>query len=169
MSGSSPLSTLNAMSHEDACATFLTCCHCQRWASDLSHARPYASEAAVYKKAQDCWRSATEAEKLEAFRGHPQIGDLDALRNKYAVSANREQGQITEADERTLKDLAEMNQRYLADHGFIFIVCATGKSAAEMLGLLRMRIDNTRVQEIENAAREQSAITQLRLEKLLRE
>jgi 2-oxo-4-hydroxy-4-carboxy-5-ureidoimidazoline decarboxylase len=94
---------------------------------------------------------------------------MDALRNKYAVSANREQGQITDADEVTLTELAELNQQYLADHGFIFIVCATGKSALEMLGLLKSRIDNTREQEIENAAREQGEITLLRIEKLLRQ
>ncbi|MDA8879727.1 hypothetical protein N9I26_01275 [Pseudomonadales bacterium] len=113
------------------------------------------------------WRLNLKSLRLSG--GHPQIGDMDALRNKYAVSANREQGQITDADEVTLTELAELNQQYLADHGFIFIVCATGKSALEMLGLLKSRIDNTREQEIENAAREQGEITLLRIEKLLRQ
>ena len=135
----------------------------------MNRARPYVSEVAIYAAANDCWRLASEPEKLEAFGGHPQIGDMDALRNKYAVSANREQGQITNADDVTLTELAELNQQYLADHGFIFIVCATGKSALEMLGLLKSRIDNTREQEIENAAREQGEITLLRIEKLLRQ
>ena len=103
----------------------------------MNRARPYVSEVAIYAAASDCWRLASEPEKLEAFGGHPQIGDMDALRNKYAVSANREQGQITNADDVTLTELAELNQQYLADHGFIFIVCATGKSALEMLGLLK--------------------------------
>ena len=169
MSGLSGVFALNAMSNDEARAAFLSCCYCERWASDMNRARPYVSEVAIYAAASDCWRLASEPEKLEAFGGHPQIGDMDALRNKYAVSANREQGQIINADDVTLTELAELNQQYLADHGFIFIVCATGKSALEMLGLLKSRIDNTREQEIENAAREQGEITLLRIEKLLRQ
>lgn len=169
MSERSGLSSLNAMSDADAHAAFLACCHCERWASDMNRMRPYVSDLALINAARDCWRQASELERLEAFRGHPQIGDLQALRNKYAVSANREQGQITEADEDTLMALADLNQQYLSDHGFIFIVCATGKSASEMLGLLKGRMNNTREQEIKNAAKEQGEITLLRIEKLLRE
>ena len=172
MSGSnktamSGLRDLNSMIPKKAAATFLSCCRCERWARDMSNARPYESKKSLYAAAQQFWQNSTEKEKLEAFLGHPQIGDLNALRNKYAASANREQGQITAADENTLRELAALNQQYLADHGFIFIVCATGKSAAEMLELLKQRIGNERETEIENAAREQGAITQLRLEKLV--
>lgn len=158
---------LNSLSHEEANTAFLGCCHCVRWAADMNLARPYDSAQSVFSAALDAWQNSTEAERLEAFLGHPQIGDLDALRNKYAASANREQGQITQADEQTLIELAGLNKQYLADHGFIFIVCATGKSAAEMLKLLKDRIGNKREEELNNAAREQGCITQLRLEKLL--
>jgi 2-oxo-4-hydroxy-4-carboxy-5-ureidoimidazoline decarboxylase len=171
MSGTSKtamsLVSLNSLSNEEAHTAFLDCCHCARWASDMNLARPYDSAQSVFDAARDCWLQATEAEKLEAFLGHPQIGDLDALRNKYATSANREQGQITQADEQTLVALTELNKQYLTDYGFIFIVCATGKSAAGMLNLLKGRIENPREDELNNAAREQGAITQLRLEKLL--
>ncbi|MFT7246626.1 MAG: OHCU decarboxylase, partial [Candidatus Azotimanducaceae bacterium] len=106
---------------------------------------------------------ATEVETLEAFTAHPQIGDLDALRNKYANTANSEQGQISAADEETLIALRDENQTYLARFGFIFIVCATGKSAAEMLELLQTRLLNDRATELENGAQEQWLITELRL------
>ena len=158
---------LNSLNNEAATTVFLECCHCVRWATDMNLARPYDSAQLVFSTACNAWRNSTEAERREAFLGHPQIGDLDALRNKYSASAYREQGQITQADEQTLVELAELNKKYLADHGFIFIVCATGKSAAEMLKVLKDRIGNQREEELSHAAREQGAITQLRLEKLL--
>ncbi len=92
---------------------------------------------------------------------------MAALRNKYAHSANREQGQILQADEDVLKQLNAGNQKYLERFGFIFIVCATGKSAAEMLELLNARIDNSREVELANGAREQAAIMLLRIDQLV--
>ena len=101
----------------------------------------------------------------EAFQGHPQIGDLAALLNKYASTASTEQGQVVEADEAVLIALGERNREYLDKFGFIFIVCATGKSAAEMLGLLEARIGNDRETELANGAIEQGKIMRLRLNK----
>ena len=93
----------------------------------------------------------------------------DALKNKYAANANREQGQIAEAEDSVLLALRDENLRYAERNGFIFIVCATGKSADEMLGLLRDRLCNDRQTELGIAAREQQAITRLRLQKLIAE
>ena len=104
---------------------------------------------------------------MEAFSGHPEIGDLSALRSKYAKAANSEQGQILEASEATIKLLAQLNRQYFLKNGFIFIVCATGKSAEEMLALLQERIHLDRKTEMCNAANEQLAIMRIRLEKLM--
>ena len=163
----SAFSRLNSISADAARELFLGCCHCERWATEMTNLRPFESEQSLYEAAEKSWAGSSELERLEAFLGHPQIGDMEALRNKYAASATREQGQISAADEQTLIDLADLNRRYLAQHGFIFIVCATGKSAQEMLLLLKDRIGNTRQQELDNAAREQGAITRLRLGNLL--
>ncbi len=146
---------------------FITCCHCQRWAVDMCNARPFISVEELLDLADQLWEIATEKERLEAFSGHPQIGDMQALRNKFADSAQREQGQIVEADESVLKELEDKNQQYFDAFGFIFIVCATAKSADEMLELLLQRLVNSRETELENAAREQGAITRLRLQKMI--
>ena len=148
---------------------FIGCCYCERWATELTNLRPFASIEELFEKADSTWASATEDERLEAFSGHPQIGDMKALRNKYAANANREQGQIEEAKDSVLLALRDGNLRYLESNGFIFIVCATGKSADEMLGLLQDRLRNDRETELDNAAREQGAITRLRLQKLVEE
>jgi 2-oxo-4-hydroxy-4-carboxy-5-ureidoimidazoline decarboxylase len=161
------LEDLNNLESGEATAFFTGCCRCERWAREMDETRPFNTEANLLETAELLWAKSTENEKLEAFAGHPRIGDMDALRNSYAVSANREQGQIVEADDKVLKLLRAQNQRYLEMYGFIFIVCATGKSAAEMLGLLEGRLGNEREAELNIAAREQAAITSLRLQKLI--
>lgn len=111
------------------------------------------------------------ADLLEAFSHHPQIGaDLESLRKKFAATATwsaGEQSAINTADEMTLLGLVEWNRDYLAKFGYIFIVCATGKSAAEMLALLRARLPNDLEAELNIAAAEQAKILHLRLDKLL--
>ena len=161
------LDDLNHLDRQTRFDIFLACCHCKRWAQDMSKASPFDSASSLKEQALAFWQSSSEAERLEAFSGHPQIGDMDALRNKYAKDANREQGQIVEAEDETLLALRDGNQHYLERYGFIFIVCATGKSASEMLILLRNRISNNRTLELDNAAVEQGKITQLRLANLL--
>ena len=163
------LDELNNLGPTDAQKAFIGCCHCERWATELSNSLPFDSIRSLFDKAASTWASATEAERLEAFSGHPQIGDMKALKNKYAENANREQGQIAEAEDSVLLALRDENLRYAERNGFIFIVCATGKSADEMLGLLRDRLCNDRQTELGIAAREQQAITRLRLQKLIAE
>jgi 2-oxo-4-hydroxy-4-carboxy-5-ureidoimidazoline decarboxylase len=92
---------------------------------------------------------------------------MNALRNKYTSTASAEQGQVTNADETVLLALREQNQVYLEKFGFIFIICATGKSASQMLALLKARINNSPDEELANGAREQGEIMNLRLSKLL--
>lgn len=132
----------------------------------MTAARPFPTVQACLDSARLYWNCATEAERLEAFSGHPQIGDMQALRNKYAVSAGREQGQITSASEEVLLNLRDENKTYASKYGFIFIVCATGKAAPEMLAILRQRMRNDRATELDIAAGEQLKITELRLGQL---
>ena len=111
---------------------------------------------------------------LEAFAGHPKIGDLDALRRKLGVAAERADAELAgseqigtaRAADDVLRALHRGNRRYEQRFGYIFIVCATGKSADEMLGLLEARLENDSERELEIAAGEQRKITHLRLEKL---
>ncbi len=159
------IETFNALDDEQALATLQTLCHCQRWAKDVSDARPFANLDALEASCQAHWQSASEAEILEAFSGHPRIGDVDALRDKYSA-ANREQGQVGAASDAVLDELLACNREYESRHGFIFIVCASGKSADEMLALLKERLPNSRAEELATGAGEQAKILALRLHRL---
>lgn len=166
------LDELNHLSSNAAALAFTQCCAAQKWVCGMIAARPFATFDDVFLEADRIWLTLSEADFLEAFEAHPQIGNVDSLRAKYASTktlAAGEQAAVKEASEKTLQDLAKGNRIYLDKFGFIFIVFATGKSAAEMLALLRARLSNDRHTEIKNAAEEQRKITSLRLQKLLGE
>ena len=164
------LQELNGLPDDSAREELLRCCGCARWADLTLSRRPFASRAAALAAAAAAWAETGERDWLEAFAHHPRIGGKDALRAKFAATkawAQGEQAAVAAADERTLDALAKGNADYEAKFGFIFIVCATGKSAAEMLALLNKRLPNDRSAELKIAAGEQAKITKIRLEKLL--
>jgi 2-oxo-4-hydroxy-4-carboxy-5-ureidoimidazoline decarboxylase len=161
---------LNQLSVAEATENFLRCCGCRNWAARMAAGRPYADRAAVHAAADKIWNSLSREDWLEAFTAHPRIGDVNSLRKKFENTrtwASGEQSGVNAADELVLQGLASGNQAYEDKFGFIFIVCATGKSAAEMLALLNARLPNTREQEIKNAGAEQLKITGIRIDKWL--
>ena len=161
------LEEFNQLPAVDAVSALYGCCHCQTWAEAVSAARPFASVGDLQTRALQVWQQASEAEILEAFGGHARIGDVELLRSRYAGRATQEQGQVLQASEAVIQELYRLNVEYEQKNGFIFIVCASGKSAEEMLGLLKARIDNPREIELKNGAREQGEITRLRLARLI--
>lgn len=167
------LATFHALDAEQAVAALRRCCESERWARAVAADRPYATQEALVTRARTLWREADEAELLAAFAAHPRIGDVEHLRARFsrggADAAKREQGQVLGADDAVLERLKALNDDYLERFGFIFIVCATGKSAPEMLALLEGRMDNDRATELVNAAREQEEIMVLRLTRMLEE
>lgn len=144
------------------------CCHCQSWAETLANKAPFNNLESLIKQATELFSQATEQQILEAFKGHAKIGDIELLRSKFAGKATSEQGQVLQASEHTIQSLWQLNQQYEEQNGFIFIVCATGKSAEEMLVILKSRIGNSRDIELKNGAQEQNKITQLRLTQLIK-
>lgn len=170
MTSASMIDALNAAPVADAEAALLKCCGCARWAHDIAAARPFADRDALFARADAAWQDATEAEVREAIGHHPPIGaDVDALRAKFAQTADwssGEQAGIQGASEATLTALRDANVAYQARFGFIFLVCATGKTAAEMLALLQARIGNAPDIEWRIARGEQAKITHIRLDKL---
>ena len=163
------LEAINALAPDEAFRQLLHTCGIESWARGMVKARPFASEAALWKKADELWALMARTEWLEAFSRHPKIGDVDSLRKKFADTAHLagiEQAGVKGAAEATLKALAAGNVAYERRYGFIFIVCATGKSAAEMLALLEARLGNDPEVELGLAAVEQMKITRLRMEKL---
>jgi len=165
-----PHAVLNALEEPEAAAALLRCCGSERWAAALLARRPYASTEALHSLAERAWQSLAEQDYLQAFAQHPQIGeDLAALRQRFATThtlAAGEQAGVQGADEATLLALREGNRAYRERFGFIFIVCATGKSALEMLDLLRQRLAHDPATELRIAAAEQAKITRIRLDKL---
>jgi len=136
----------------------------------MSDARPFKDADALLHKADSVWWSLSEEDWLEAFRAHPKIGEQRAAtaQSEQARSwSAQEQSAIQDAATETKKALAARNREYEERFGFIFIVCATGKTSSEMLTILQERLPNDPALELRVAAEEQRKITRLRLEKLL--
>ncbi len=164
------LDHLNTMPEEEASAAFLRCCGATQWAQQMTTRRPFADPDALLAAADEIWAGLSQDDWLEAFAHHPRIGDLESLRTRFAGTrawAAGEQAGTATASEEVLHALAEGNRAYEERFGYIFIVCATGKSADEMLDLLHVRLPNASAAELPIAAEEQRKITRLRLEKLI--
>jgi OHCU decarboxylase len=163
------LDLVNSWSEAEARAAFLRCCGATRWAEQMAARRPFVGEAELLAAAGQVWQALAPEDWREAFAAHPRIGDLESLRTKFASTATwsaGEQAGVADAAEDTLLALAEGNRAYEAKFGHRFIVCATGKTAGEMLALLQRRLDNGSEEELRTAAAEQEKITRLRLQRL---
>jgi 5-hydroxyisourate hydrolase / 2-oxo-4-hydroxy-4-carboxy-5-ureidoimidazoline decarboxylase len=190
------LEEVNALDEETAARTLQRCCGSSRWAQAMVRARPFASVAAMMDLGDAVWVSLDAADWFEAFAAHPRIGEpvspkladvdaseggpsgpggsspsglpTEALRAKVGWEGEEQSGaRLADADAR--RRLAEGNGRYEARFGYIFIVCATGKSVEQMLEMLEARLKNDPHEELRIAAEEQRQITRLRLGKLLDE
>ena len=163
------LDQINAWTEDEASAQFKRCCGSTRWSVTMAKRRPFDNATALFESADEIWWNLSPADWLEAFAAHPRIGDLAALRAKFASNAewaSREQAGALAASDDVLGQIAQGNRDYEARFGYIFIVCATGKSAAEMLQILQQRLPNDPETEIKLAAGEQMKITRIRLERI---
>jgi 2-oxo-4-hydroxy-4-carboxy-5-ureidoimidazoline decarboxylase len=164
------LAELNTLQVATLAETLTSCCGSHRWVEKMTGIFPVASEEVLLREATSSWYNCTEEDWLEAFSHHPKIGDLQSLQQKFGKTstwAAGEQAAVKESPTAILEALADGNKSYEARFGYIFIVCAAGKSAAEMLALLQARLHNEPSQEINVAMEEQNKITGLRLRKLL--
>jgi 2-oxo-4-hydroxy-4-carboxy-5-ureidoimidazoline decarboxylase len=166
----SPLEHLNALFPELAHAEFLRSCGSRRWAERMVRARPYRDRAQLFAEAEQAWAQLEEPDFLEAFSHHPRIGDVSQMRARFPATvawSSQEQGGVLGAPEEVLQALAEGNRAYEERFGFLFLICATGQSAAQMLTALQARLSNEPATELRIAAAEQAKIMRLRLERLL--
>ena len=164
------LAELNSWPAAQAREELLRCCGCVKWADAVAARRPFADKKALLAASDSAWAATSEKEWREAFAHHPRIGGKDALRAKFSATSGWAQGEqagAAAASEAVLDALSKGNADYETKFGHIFIVCATGKSAAEMLDLLQSRLANDPAKEIRIAAGEQAKITNIRLEKLI--
>jgi OHCU decarboxylase len=167
-------STLAAWNHADektALAAMLACCGAKRWAEEMVALRPIGTIEALSEMADRVWSTMQEQDWLQAFACHPRIGERKAPDQNGQSSewSKQEQGGTDAADEQMLAELAEGNRLYEEIFGFTYIVCATGKSAEELLAILKQRLDSTREDELRRAAEQQRQIIQIRLGKWLAE
>ena len=161
---------LDTLPREEAARALTACCGSSRWVGAMLARRPFASADALLTAADEVWRSLNASDWLEAFSHHPRIGERASAtpQSERARSWSAgEQSSVATTDERARSELAEINREYEQRFGFIYIVCATGKSPSELLEIARQRLHNDRDTELRVAAEEQRKITRLRLEKLL--
>jgi OHCU decarboxylase len=173
------LATWNTADESAALDAMLACCGSREWARAMVAQRPIASVWALSQTADRSWSTMQEADWLEAFACHPRIGEHKPALvtsnsshdpvERSAAWSRKEQLSVRAANELVLAELAEDNQRYEQHFGFTYIVCATGKSAAEMLTILKRRLANDREAELHEAAEQQRQIMQIRLGKWLAE
>ena len=164
------LAELNRLPAGRAAELLAACCGSARWVEALLARRPFASREQLVALGSEVWRSLSPEDWKEAFARHPRIGERSAARAQNAVGAGWSRGEqsgMDAAGEQLRRELAEANRAYEERFGYTYIVCATGKSAEQMLSLARSRLKNDPATELEVAACEQEKIMMLRLEKLL--
>jgi 2-oxo-4-hydroxy-4-carboxy-5-ureidoimidazoline decarboxylase len=171
------LARWNFLPAATAADEILPCCGSRSWAKGMASRRPLASESAVLAASDEVWLGLTESDWMEAFLGHPRIGESAAAElsaeekrapSQSAVWSEQEQSNVATADDALKIALAAGNREYERRFNRTFIVCATGKSAAEILSILQRRLLNDGPAELQEAAEQQRQITQIRLRKWLR-
>jgi 2-oxo-4-hydroxy-4-carboxy-5-ureidoimidazoline decarboxylase len=165
----STLSSWNQVGGDAARAAMLACCGARRWAAAMVALRPIGSVAELSAAADRVWSTMQEPDWMEAFACHPRIGARTATHasEKSVAWSRQEQSSVGGTSDHVLAELAAGNQLYEQRFGFTYIVCATGKSAEEMLAILNRRLASDRATELREAAEQQRQITQIRLGKWL--
>jgi 2-oxo-4-hydroxy-4-carboxy-5-ureidoimidazoline decarboxylase len=163
------LTAFNEADETTAVQAMLECCGSKRWAKAMAALRPIASVEKLSEAADRIWSTMEETDWMEAFACHPRIGERASAHTapKSTAWSKQEQQSTETAAERVLAELAAGNLLYEERFGFTYIVCATGKSAEEMLAILHRRLAGDRASELREAAEQQRQITQIRLGKWL--
>jgi 2-oxo-4-hydroxy-4-carboxy-5-ureidoimidazoline decarboxylase len=136
----------------------------------MAEQRPYATPTALFETANKIWSALPREDWLQAFRHHPAIGTTRAKSKQSSIASHwssNEQSTAQTAPREVLAALLAENNAYAQKFGYVFLICATGKTSEDILQALRQRISNNPEAELRIAAEEQSKITRLRLEKLL--
>lgn len=162
------LAAWNEADEATAVEAMIACCGAKRWASAMVALRPIENVFELSEAADRVWATMQESDWMEAFACHPRIGERKAHATAKSVAWSRqEQSSAASTADETRAELAAGNALYEERFGFTYIVCATGKSAEEMLAILKRRLKNDRTAELKEAAEQQRQITQIRLGKWL--
>jgi len=164
------LELINKLEESEAVSELMKCCGSSRWAALVVEARPFQDEESLLHSAMSAWKKTEPEDWLEAFSHHPKIGERKAEKTQTEQEREwsaQEQSNTAKIPEDSLNELTELNRQYEERFGYIFIVCATGKTAEEILRLLKTRLLNDPETELKVAAEEQRKIMELRLRKLV--
>ncbi len=164
------LERFNRLPRQRALRALLDCCGSKQWAQQMAAHRPFTDESQLFEAADKTWSVLAREDWLEAFQHHPPIGETRAAAKQSATASRwsaREQFSAQKAEPGVLEALAAQNRAYAEKFGYVFLICATGKSSEEILNALRLRLPNDPDTELSIAAEEQRKITRLRLEKVL--
>lgn len=165
------LARWNCLPPDEAANEILSCCRSIAWAQRMAGRRPIEDETLLLNSSDKIWRNLAESDWIEAFRSHPRIGESKAespVTHQAASWSVEEQRRVSDADDAVKMALAQANREYEQRFGQIFIVCATGKSPAEILQILKQRMQNDKATELHEAAEQQRQITHIRLKKWLK-
>ena len=162
------LAEWNGMGLDDAADVILPCNGSAVWATLVAYNRPFDSPATLFAASDEIWRSLPEEDWREAFDSHPRLGERRAkAATEKSLSWSASEQSTANPNDATREALAQGNLEYEEKFGRIFLLCATGRSAAEMLAILRKRMQNDAATELREAVEQQQLITQLRLRKWL--
>ena len=161
------LALFNTQPAPEAEQSLLTCCGSKTWARTLVANRSYPTAEALIKASTKLWFTLSEADWLEAFAHHPRIGETRSPTTAFLTHSESEQSATQQTISNIADSLADLNRAYEQKFGFIYIVFASGRTAPELLDLLKSRMLNTRTEELHEAALQQNRITSLRLERWL--
>jgi len=167
---SKSLARFNALPRQRALRALLDSCGSRKWGQQMAERRPFDNESQLFEIASKTWSDLDRGDWLEAFQHHPPIGENRAKARQSATASHwstTEQSSTQKAGPRVLEALAEQNRAYAEKFGYVFLICATGKSSEDILNALRQRLPNDPDIELRIAVEEQRKITRLRLEKLL--
>lgn len=163
----SDLSGFNDAPAADLRVRLRACCAADAWIEAIAAGRPYPSSAALEAASDAATAALDDTGLAQALAGHPRIGSAPAARSPAADWSRREQSGVSGADADTRAALADANAAYERRFGYVYLVCATGRGAAELLAICRSRLDNSPEAERDVVLAELAAINRLRLTKLL--
>lgn len=161
------LTWFNDLTPDDAVRELSTCCAARAWARDVALGRPYPDRAALRHRVDTAAAGLTDDDVTEALRAHPRIGESAHGTDREATWSRDEQSGTTGASDRIRAELAEGNRRYERRFGHVFLICATGLTATQLLTALRTRLEHDAATEREVVVRELGAIARLRVDTLL--
>ncbi|QIZ34766.1 2-oxo-4-hydroxy-4-carboxy-5-ureidoimidazoline decarboxylase [Saccharopolyspora sp. ASAGF58] len=158
---------LNGLPRAELVQQLLACLDIPRWAADIADRRPFADVTAVYQASDAAAPELTPEEINGALAAHPRIGERVTGEGTSATFSRNEQSGVGGGDAGLARALREGNEAYEQRFGHVYLVCASGRSGAELLAILHSRLDNEPAAELRIVTDELRKIARLRLAKVI--